>query len=294
MFCTHEVARPRRRVTAPDRQFWRAVSSGGRWYSRHWVHGLVDHSSRFDGSGIAAFAHARGFEHPEQPVPSSVVERDPMFVCNVAYGLEYRGLGSGVLSERSFETVRTPSTALHLREITAVDVKPTGQRTMRVVDRMDHFCAKSKDLSGPNDSGIDLCQTVSGTLEEPIELFPRIHADDGPHPMVMGLGPNAGWPQNAQDRQMLRREQHVAVAPDLGTEPRVDGSPVTHSFCNNGLHCVNRIGRSRRRLTSQSEGVSIEHETAPMLEPTSAASYPIGARIMPALRSLWKRVPARR
>ena len=106
--------------------------------------------------------------------------------------------------------------------------------------------------------------------------------------MVMGLGPNAGRPQDAQHRQVLRREQHVAVAPDLGTEPRVNGSPVTHSFCNNGLHCVNRIGRSRRRLTSQREGVSIEHETAPMLEPTSAASYPISARIMP------DRAPSRR
>jgi len=61
-----------------------------------------------------------------------------------------------------------------------------GQLAMRVLNRVDHVPIESNGLPTPHYTVAAFLETVGCPLEETVQLLAAVHADDSPHPMVMG------------------------------------------------------------------------------------------------------------
>jgi hypothetical protein len=167
-------------------------------------------------------------------------------------------------------TVVGPHAAVGSEQVASVHVD-RRQRLVaqRVADGVDRVVAHRQRVAGVQAAAAALRQPPAVAPEEPVVLLPAIHADEGPHAVVVRQGRRQpGGHDDAGDHEVVGSMEHLDSG--AGLHGRGDSARLRQHPLEDVLDRQHRVGPGASGDAVGDERVEVEH--APEVTPGQAAS----------------------
>lgn len=105
--------------------------------------------------------------------------------------------------------------------------RPAVHFALWVLDLVDDIRVEGEDTARLDLAAAPRHETLWASVEEPVDLASGVHADDGPHPVVVHAAAGATAEHDALHRELRRRQHRVGLQwVDRGPERLIDGRSV--------------------------------------------------------------------